>query len=66
VEGCQEIVAPSALTSPTVGLPGALSAVSTGLVADGVSLRVTIEYGGMTWVPAVPCCALVIEVASSP
>ena len=34
------------------------------MVEDGVSLSVTIEYGGMTCVPLVPCCAEVIEVAT--
>src|SRR5215469_11988329 len=66
VDAGHEIVAVCADTLFTVGWPGADSAALTGLFCDGVSWSVTIEYGGMTCVPLVPCCACVIEVASSP
>lgn len=49
-----------------VGLPGAVNAVSIGSAGDGLSFSVTIEYGGTTCVSAIPSCAVVIEVASSP
>jgi hypothetical protein len=66
VEAGQEIVALVALTPLAVGWPGADSVESTGLFDDGASFTVSIEYGWMTCVPLVPCCACVIEVASSP
>ena len=66
MEAGHEIVAVFADTALTVGWPGAESVALTGLFVDGVSFSVTMEYGGMTCVLLEPCCACVIDVASSP